>query len=374
MQALVRKAGAQLIRRRFSGIPDLTAAIYASLVDHLAAQGMVQNRPFEDQPCLGATMDSLDPRSVRAFVARAREERQFPLSTSAALADVTTHLNLLLAGQPTNAAVLLFGRDPQRFFPNAEVRCMHFHGTGIVRPVPFYRIFKGNLFDQVDEAVDFVRSKLDRSVGTRAEGPQAPVRFELPKEVIAEAIVNAVVHRNYASAAAVQVSVFADRVEVWNPGELPQPLTPERLRHPHSSIARNHRICEALFLARYIEKFGTGTLMMIRESLAHSLPEPDFEQRGGEFVTTLWRDWLTEKILNELNLNDRQRQAVALVKAAGRINNADYQKLTRAIKKTASRDLEDLKRKCVFKKIGKTGRGTYYVLASKGVKKGTKGT
>jgi len=282
-----------------------------------------------------------------------------------------THLNLLLAGQPTNAAVLLFGRDPQRFFPNAEVRCMHFHGTEIVRPVPFYRIFKGKLFDQVDEAVDFVRSKLDRSVGTRAEGPQAPVRFELPREVIAEAIVNAVVHRNYASAAAVQVSVFADRVEVWNPGELPQPLTPERLRHPHSSIARNHRICEALFLARYIEKFGTGTLMMIRESLAHSLPEPDFEQRGGEFVTTLWRDWLTERILNELNLNDRQRQAVALVKAAGRMNNADYQKLTRAIKKTASRDLEDLKRKRVFKKIGKTGRGTYYVLASKGDKKGT---
>ncbi|MEI6786347.1 MAG: ATP-binding protein [Verrucomicrobiota bacterium] len=46
---------------------------------------------------------------------------------------------------------------------------------------------------------------------------------------------------------------------MWNPGQLPPPLTPEKLRHPHSSIARNHRICEVLFLARYIEKFGTGT-------------------------------------------------------------------------------------------------------------------
>jgi ATP-dependent DNA helicase RecG len=68
--------------------------------------------------------------------------------------------------------------------------------------------------------------------------------------VVREAIVNAVAHRDYASAASVQVSVFADRVEVWNPGMLPPPLTPERLREPHSSLPRNARICEALFLAR----------------------------------------------------------------------------------------------------------------------------
>jgi hypothetical protein len=73
----------------------------------------------------------------------------------------------------------------------------------------------------------------------------AVVRHEVPPDVVREAIVNAIAHRDYASAAAVQVSVFADRVEVWNPGQLPPPLTPERLRHPHSSIARNHRITNA---------------------------------------------------------------------------------------------------------------------------------
>ncbi|MHB1324718.1 MAG: ATP-binding protein [Thermoleophilia bacterium] len=90
-----------------------------------------------------------------------------------------------------------------------------------------------------------------------------------------------------------QVSVFADRVEVWNPGALPPGLTPARLREPHGSVARNPRICEALFLTGYIEKYGTGTLMMIRESIENGLPEPDFEQRGGEFVVTAWRDWPT---------------------------------------------------------------------------------
>jgi predicted HTH transcriptional regulator len=108
-------------------------------------------------------------------------------------------------------------------------------------------------------------------------------------------MVNAIAHRDYTSAGAVQVSVFSDRVEARNPGTLPPPLTPESLRQPHGSIARNPRICEALFLTHYIEKYGTGTLMMIRESLAHALPEPDFARRGGEFTIAVWRNWLTEK-------------------------------------------------------------------------------
>jgi len=81
------------------------------------------------------------------------------------------------------------------------------------------------------------------------------VRCEIPSDVVREAIVNAIAHRDYASDAAVQVSVFADRFEVWNPDQLPPPLTPEKLRHPHSSIPRNHRVCETLFMARYLEKF-----------------------------------------------------------------------------------------------------------------------
>jgi predicted HTH transcriptional regulator len=184
--------------------------------------------------------------------------------------------------------------------------------------------------------------------------------------VIREAIVNAIAHRDYTSAGAVQVSVFADRVEVWNPGTLPPPLTPESLRHPHGSVARNPRICEALFLARYIEKYGTGTLMMIRESLEHDLPEPDFVMRGGEFTTTIWRDWLTPEVLAGLNLNERQMKAITYLKAHGKISNRDYQVVASAIKKTATRDLLDLKEKGVITQIGTKGPGVHYVLARKG--------
>lgn len=369
MQALVRKAGSQLIRRRFGNSHELTAALYASLVDYLEANGMIQAKPFEERPCQDATLADVDARAVAEFVRLARLERQFPLPAKAPAADVLAHLHLLAGQQPTQAAILLFGRDPQQFVPAAEVRCMHFHGTEIQRPVPFYRIFKGTLFEQVGMAVDFVLSKLNRSVGTRAKSNQAPVRYEIPPDVIREAIVNAVAHRDYASAGAIQVSVFADRVEVWNPGALPAPLTPENLRRPHGSIARNHRLCEALFLARYIEKYGIGTLMMIRESLAHALPEPDFAQRGGEFTATLWRNWLKEEVLAGFHLTERQMHAVVYLKTNHVITNSLYQSEFKASKRTASRDLEEMLSKGILEKVGTTGKGVHYRLG-KGAAKG----
>ena len=365
MAALIRKAGSQLVRRRFAGVPDLTTAVYASLVEYLQRQGIILTRPFEEQVCPGAALRDIDVKAVTAFVRRARTERRFPLSESASTIEVLTHLHLLDDRCVSNAAVLLFGRDPQRFIACSEVRCMHFHGTEIQRPVPFYQIFKGSLFQQVDQAVDFVLSKVNRSVGTRAEGPTAPVRYELPEDVVAEAVVNAVVHRDYTSSAAIQVSVFTDRVEVWNPGELLPPLTAESLRHPHRSLLRNTRIAEALYLAHYIEKYGTGTLMMIRESVDHALPEPRFgTEQPGEFGVTIWRDWLTEDVMGRLGLSERQMMAVHVVKTAGSITNAVYQKVTHASRPTAIRDLADLVGKCVFVRRG-VGRSAAYVMATR---------
>jgi ATP-dependent DNA helicase RecG len=368
MRTLIRTAGDQLIRRRFTSVAELIEALNASLVEHLEVCGIIQARPFEERPTPGATLDDVDAQAVATFVTRARAGRQFPLPEQSPVSTVLTHLHLLHDGHPTNAALLLFGRDPQRFFPAAEVRCMHFHGTEIQRPVPSYQIYKGTVFAQVDKAVDFVLSILYRSVGTRAESSQAPGGYEIPPDVVREAIVNAIAHRDYTSAGAVQVSVFADRIEVWNPGTLPAPLTPEGLRHPHGSIARNHRLCEGLYLAQYIEKYGTGTLMMIRESVEHQLPEPDFAQRGGEFTVVLWRDWLTAAVLAGFGLNERQRKAILFLKINERITNSIYQSEFTASSRTASRDLDDLVTKGLIDKVGTTGKGVYYQLSKAATK------
>ena len=121
---------------------------------------------------------------------------------------------------------------------------------------------------------------------------------------------------------------------------------------------------EALFLARYIEKYGTGTLMMIRESLAHALPEPDSTQRGGEFTITLWRDRLTGDVLAKLQLNERQLKGLACLRAEGRLTSGRYQELTGISRQTASRDLEDMVKNGILNRYGDR-RGTFYGKAKK---------
>ena len=192
-------------------------------------------------------------------------------------------------------AVLLFGKSPQRFLISSEVRCAHFHGTEVAKPIPSYQVYKGDAVELVDQALDFVLSKINRSVGTRAEGVRAPRTYEIPAEVVTEAIVNAVAHRDYTDNGSVQVMLFADRLEVRNPGRLPPPLTLEKLREAHRSVPGNPLLAESMYLAEYIERMGTGTLDMIRRCVEAGLPEPEFAVSDG-FVTTVWRPVGPERV------------------------------------------------------------------------------
>ena len=132
----------------------------------------------------------------------------------------------------------LYLDEVERCDISSDIGCAHFHGTEVAKPIPTYQVYKGTAFDLVDQAVDFVLSKINRSIGTRAESVRAPRTYEIPPEVVTVAIVNAVVHRDYTDNGSVQVMLFADRLEVRNPGRLPPPLTLEKLREAHRSVTR----------------------------------------------------------------------------------------------------------------------------------------
>ncbi|RZB35119.1 MAG: ATP-dependent DNA helicase RecG [Desulfobacteraceae bacterium Eth-SRB1] len=372
MAKLVSRASRQVTRRRFSDISGLVREVYASLVECLENRGMIISTPFDDSVCDRATLRDIDNTEVKNFVETAEAAGRLKFKGSRTPKTVLKNFNLLRDGRPTNAAMLLFGKSPHRFFNNAQVHCFHFHGTEKRKPIASQKPYEGRLLEVIDQAVEFVLGKIDRRVGTRATSIQAPVEFEIPIPVITEAIVNAVAHRNYRNNGFIQVIVFMDRIEVWNPGELPPGLTPELLRKPHGPIPQNPLIAEPLFRVKYVEKAGTGTTDMIADCQKAGLPEPDFEQRGPHFVVILWRDWLTSRILAELNLSKRQQQAITYLKANRVITNSIYQEQYEVSKRTASRDLNDLMKKGVLKKIGTTGKGVQYRLI-KGAIKGPKG-
>ena len=288
MRALIGRAQAGLVRKRYATPAELVAGLYAALVQYLEAKQLLRFGPFDASRCSGATLDDLNVEGMYRFIRVARRSRQFPLPEETPPADLLRHLNLLYSGRLTNAAVLLFGKAPQRFLISSEVKCAHFHGTAVAKPIPSYQVYKGTVFELVDQAVGFVLSKIDLAVGTRAETIQAPVAYEIPKEVVTEAIVNAVAHRDYTDNSSVQVMLFADRLEVMNSGRLPPPLTVEKLRVAHQSLPANPLIAESMYLLRYIEKMGTGTVDMIRRCAEAGLPEPEFEAGAG-FMTRIWR-------------------------------------------------------------------------------------
>jgi ATP-dependent DNA helicase RecG len=274
----ITKVERELIRKQFSTIDELKSAVYATLVRYLEEKEIIRTAPFDATLIQNAGIKDLDPGKIKQFVRTARSKRGFPLREESKIENILVHLNLMMRKRITNAAILLFGKQPQRFFINSEIRCAYFRGTIVSKPIPSYKVFKGSVFELTDQALDFVLSKLNYSVGTREKEVQIPGSYEIPKEIIAEAIVNAIAHRDYTSNGSVQVMLFSDRLEIWNPGSLPLGWTTEKLKHLHTSIPANPLLAEPMYLAGYIERLGTGTTDIIRLANEADLKEPEFVQ------------------------------------------------------------------------------------------------
>jgi len=157
MKALIDKVQADLIRKRFNTAAELVAGLYAALVDYLVDQQLIRWGPFDAAPCVKATLADLDPERMQWFIHTARTIRRFPLDEDADVMELLEHLNLRDDGRLTNAAVLLFGKKPQRYLLSSEIKCAHFHGTEVAKPIPSYQVYKGTVFELVDQALVPVR-------------------------------------------------------------------------------------------------------------------------------------------------------------------------------------------------------------------------
>jgi len=349
-----------VIYRRFNDEQELTDLVFDSLLEILKEQGVVGRGDFDERVCQRASIGDIDEDKVRWFLKIAKSTRKYPLKLDTSVNDVLTHLDLVQDSKLTNAAVLLFGKNPYKFFKQGEVKCLQFSGTVVKKPFLSYQPYHTNLFEQVDKAVAFVLDAIKFPVIQKTGSSQFFRPFEIPEFTIREAIVNAVAHRNYNDTSGVQVMVFADRVEIWNSGTMPLDLSVADLRKPHTSFPANPLIANTFYLADYAQRAGSGTLEMIEQCRAQGAPEPEFVlvRNNKEFRSILPRDVLTEAVLAKLGLNDRQVQAVRLIKEKGSISLADFKALYPGVaERTLNRDLQALVDKNVFKPKGeKKGR------------------
>ena len=290
-QQLIRKAEQDVVRNMFSTYPELQERVYSALVRYMVYKGILAGGPFDTTFHPYATMDDLDKQKISAFVSLARDKRNFPIPyTEDNIPKILNDALHLVSdeGRVTNAALLLFAKDPQKWFVSSVVKCAQFYGTEPVKPIPFHQIYGGSIFEIVDQAVAFVMTHINARVSDRRKSAQADIEYELPVQAVTEAIVNAVIHRDYTSTGAVQVMLFRDRLEVWNPGGLPKGMTIEKLQGRHRSMPVNPLLAIPVYKAGYIEQIGTGTTDLIDRCLEYGLPRPTFTQ-DDDFLLTIYR-------------------------------------------------------------------------------------
>ena len=364
----LKKISPQLIRRRFSDSSELYDAVYDSLAEYLSCIGAISTLPFDATPCTDATIDDIDSEKVSWFLSRSKEERKYTLSEETPIHETLKRLHLFTPNnKPTNAAILLFGKDPQQYFPTSEVKCLHYHGKVPEKPIPSYQIFHGNIFDMADGAVDFVLSKLNREVGDRSGANAVNVSYEIPPSAVREAIINAIAHRDYNSLGSVQITLFSDRLVVSSPGKLNSGLTVNDLTKLHESFPNNPKIAEPLFLAHYIEKAGTGTTDIITSCKLFGLPTPAFEVEQHVFRVIIYRKPAHGEINGEINgeikLTQKQMEVLQLIKANKGKNLSYLSKLYKSGTPTALRNhIAALKNKGVVKFEGANKTGGYFAV------------
>lgn len=299
MQKLIEKAGKQVSWKRFHSLEQLEKEVYRSCIVFLKQKGLVTTLDFDQSLLDEATINDIDPLLVAAFVVQARQKRNFPLAATAPVKDVLTHLNLLRNGKLVNSALLIFSYNPQKYFPSATIKCAHFHGLTVQKPIPDYKEYKGTVYNQIDQAVDFVLSKISLTTGTRTQGNAVDTYYEVPRAAISEAIINAVAHRDYISKASIHISVFKDRIEIQNPGSLPKELSIDTLGQPHQSYPQNLNLADCLFQTGTIERYGTGIVEIYQLSEKRGLNKPTFNVEEGVSVT-LWRPSATVQVTDQV--------------------------------------------------------------------------
>lgn len=267
--------------------------------------------------------------------------------------------------RPTYAGLLLFGLEPQRWVHSARILVARYTGTS---PSDHFvkEEIQGTLPEQIRRAEAFVVANMRR--GVQLLGLERVEETEYPVEVVREAIVNAVAHRDYQIRGdEIRILMFANRIEFYSPGRLPGPMTLKNLIEERFS--RNEVIVQVLSDMGFIERLGYGIDRMIRTMNEAALPAPRFEETAAGFQVTLVRpsaslagEEIDSRRWQGMGLNERQERALAYLAEKGRITNSEYQELCPDVSaETIRRDLADLVRRNLLLKIGDK-RATYYIF------------
>ena len=281
---------------------------------------------FDAEPILEATLEDLDRGKLEEYLAQQRKARTNAPYWSLPFEQILSQLRIVIETdgilRPTLAGLLMFGSYPQRFEQQMVVVFLQFYGTTTTEEAPSgerfldNRKFEGTVKEIIDNATDYVMASMRK--GSLIRGVTRQDIYEYPEVALREAIVNALAHRDYSHfvrGSHIQVRMFADRLEVQNPGGLYGGVTVDELKEGQST--RNLLLVQLMEDVHLVENRGSGIDAMLDAMRKANLQPPRFEDKRTSFLVVLF---------NAPAMSDEER-ILAYIREHGTIKRADCQLL-----------------------------------------------
>ena len=316
---------------------------------------------WDKQICESASLEDIDEIKVKAYLKYRAASRNIPSVLNMSLTDFLVNIKAVSEGKPTHAGILFFGNDPLKYIRNAQIRIARIKGFEIFNDIIDRLDCEGTLWEMVLQAEDFIKRNI-RLAGLRTEKFQRVDRYEYPIRALREAIINAVIHRDYLSNADVRIFLFDDRMEIINPGGFPEGVSPEKPFHkPVNAVLSNY-----MYDIGFIEKYGSGIYLESKLCEENGNKPPIYELHDIE-TKVIFKSQVKivtvdlQKMRHQLVLNDRQQKTVEYLIERGKITTKEYVSLHDISLASAKRDLLEMKKKHVIRFMGSAKTG-FYIL------------
>jgi len=230
------------------------------------------------------SLADIDPLTVEKFK-RLAQDRIPGIQDEQSTKALLRKLNLYDGEHLKRAAILLFGRNPQQYYIQSHSKIGRFLSETDIQSSD---IIEGNLIDQVDRLMDVLRLKYLKAY-ISYDGMHRHETLEYPYDALREAIINALIHRDYTDTSNLQIRVYDDRLVMYNGATLSPEVPIEKFDQPHQSRPFNPTMAAVFYKCGYIENWGRGTLNIIDYCLKAGLPRPEFAYEWGAVRATFYR-------------------------------------------------------------------------------------
>lgn len=328
-------------------------------------------RSWDDMTNERATLDDIDRKAIEYFLRKGIDAQRISESElNSSTEEVLENLGLVDdKGILKNAALLLFGKNPLKFFPSVRFKIGRFGKDET--DLMFQDVIEGNIIQMADRVMEALQTKYLVSP-VRFEGMQRYETLEIPKEALREILYNAIAHKDY-TGPDIQMHVYNDQIEIWNEGILPEGYDENVLYGKHSSKPRNRNIADTMFKAGFIDTWGRG-YKKIREGFETAgMPTPKVQNFCGGVQVTIERTRFVQMTVSSENggsggslavvqLSERQKRISEIINSNSKVTVEQMAVVLAVAKRTLERDLAAMQKMGVLVREGNTSAGHWIII------------